>query len=133
VAADREPPHVLIVNDAAAILDLYRDLLEDDGYRVTAWTYPESDPLGVRAVGPDVVVLDLLFGREAAGLGFLQRLKADPTTASIPVLLSSADPALLERAREELAAWDCGAVRKPFEVEEFLAAIRACLAKAPRT
>ena len=130
MAADPDPPHVLVIDDEVSILELYRDLFEDEGYRVTLWTYLERDPAGVRALAPDAIVLDLLIGREDLGLRFLQDLKADPTTAAIPVLVGSADLDLLERARERLAAADCGAVRKPFDIDEFLAAIRACLAEA---
>ena len=130
MAADPDAPHILVIDDEPSILALYRDLLEDEGYRVTLWTVPERDPAGIHALGPDAIVLDLLIGREDLGFRFLERLKSEPATAAIPVLVCSADVDLLERARERLAAGDCGAVRKPFDIDEFLAAIRACLAKA---
>ena len=130
MAADRDPPHVLVIDDDAAILGLYQDLLEDDGYRVTVWSSPHLDPAGVRALTPDAIVLDLLIGRADVGLRFLQRLKTDPATAAIPVLVSSADHTLAEQARDHLAVRDCGTVRKPFDIDEFLTAVRACLVGA---
>jgi len=38
--ADGRQPHVLIINDTQEILDLMRELLEDEGYRVTTSLEP---------------------------------------------------------------------------------------------
>jgi hypothetical protein len=39
---------------------------------------------------------------------------------------------MLERVAEQLATWDCTALGKPFDLEEFLARVRSCLSDAPR-
>jgi hypothetical protein len=46
------------------------------------------------------------------------------------MLVCSADHRLLERLHDQLAAWDCGVLRKPFGLEEFLSAIRACVGQS---
>jgi transcriptional regulator with XRE-family HTH domain len=61
----------------------------------------------------------------------LQRLKGDPATAQIPVLVCSADPRLLEALHAQLVAWDCAVLAKPFDLEAFLTTIQMCLARRP--
>ena len=129
MAAPPDARTVLVVNDADEVLALYLDLLEQEGFRAVA-RYQPLDPGDVLALRPDLVLLDLFLGHEDAGWRFLRALKADPRTAGIPVLVSTANDALARAVGEQLAAWGCGVVLKPFEVEELLAKIRACLGAA---
>ena len=129
--ADTQVRHVLAIDDHQDTLALYRDALEEEGYRVTCDRSPHLEPEAVAALVPDLILLDLVFDRETRGVSFLERLKGDPETQGIPVLICSADHRLLERIREQLAAWDCGVLAKPFGLAELLAEIEACLANEP--
>ena len=120
-------PHVLVIDDDRPILDLYRDLLEDEGYRVTGRAYPDVEPAEAAALRPDAIILDFVFGGENVGLGFLERLKADPATEPIPVVVCTGDRRAAEDARAELDGWGCGVVLKPFDVDELAAKVRACV------
>ena len=133
MAARAEPPLILVIEDDEGIRALYRELLEPEGYRVLPWREPPAGAAAVAALGPDLVVLDLLFGRVPAGWDFLQRLKADPTAAAIPVLVCTADAALVARLGERLSAWSCAVVLKPFDLDRFLAAVQDCLGEAHRS
>jgi CheY-like chemotaxis protein len=121
-------PHVLVIEDDPSTLELYREVLRDEGCRVTAATSPDLDPAAVARRDPDLVLLDLRFQRVDRGVDWLERLKAYPETQPIPVLVCSADHRLLRRLHYQLLAWECGVLPKPFGVEEFLAAIHAGLA-----
>ena len=75
----------------------------------------------VRARTPHLLLLDMHLP-DISGLELLRHLKADPATASIPVIAVSADAT----ARQIDAALDAGAVRyltKPVDVTELLAAL----------
>ena len=82
------PKTVLVVNDDQAILTYLRDALEAEGYRVltaidgAALTAAEQDR-------PDVIVLDLVMPK-MDGLELTYRLRRNPATATIPLILSSA-------------------------------------------
>src|SRR5688572_6804679 len=79
---------VLIVDDDRRMLDLLVDLLEVEGYEVsTALNGAEALELSV-AFDPDVVVSDVVMP-VVGGLEFCRRLKDDPRTAYVPVLLIS--------------------------------------------
>jgi putative two-component system response regulator len=126
--ADGKSPHVLVIEDDAGILELYREVLQDEGCRVTAVTSPDLDPAAVASRNPDLVLLDLRFRYDACGVDWLGRLKASSETRHVPVLVCSADHRLLGRLHDQLLAWECGVLPKPFGLEEFLAAIHAGVA-----
>lgn len=77
---------------------------------------------------PDLIVLDLhlpdLSGREV-----LNRLRSDPRTRGIPVVVASADatPGRVRQLREE-GAFDY--VTKPLDVQRFLAVVDAALTRS---
>ncbi|MBV9359527.1 MAG: response regulator, partial [Chloroflexi bacterium] len=78
---------IAVVNDDTAFLDLMYDLLEDlEGYEVLICR--ESDEVYgfVKREQPDLVILDIVMGREEAGWRVLNLLTLDPATRPIPVL-----------------------------------------------
>ena len=132
MATQADPQLILVVEDDAAVGAVFRELLELAGFRVALLADPPAETAEVVAVGPDLIVLDLLFGRAPAGWEFLQRLKADPTAAVIPVLVCTADAALVARLGERLSAWSCAVVLKPFDVDRFLAVVEECFGAVQR-
>ena len=94
--------HVLAINDDLAILGVYADLLAEEGYRVTTERMPYVDPADVIAIGPDVIVLDLLVRHEERGAGFLAMLKVDSATRDLPVVVCSGDTGRLKEIEEQL-------------------------------
>lgn len=93
-----EPVSVLIIEDDAAIADMYRLCLAADGYSVLiAETGPEGLRLATEVL-PDLIYLDLrLPGLD--GFEVLEHLRASPMTEWIPVIILSnyGDPELRER------------------------------------
>ncbi len=80
---------VLIVDDQDANRLLLRDLLESQGHEVTEAADGEEALQRVSEIAPDVVLLDIgMPGMD--GFEVCRRIKADPATASIPVLLVTA-------------------------------------------
>ena len=74
-----------------------------------------------RAERPDLVLLDMHLP-DMSGLDLLRHLKADPATATVPVIVVSADAT----AQQVDAALDAGAVRyltKPVGVIELLSTV----------
>jgi DNA-binding response OmpR family regulator len=123
-------PHVLVIDDDVSTLELYQAVLEEEGYRLTLLTTPDLAPEAVSTLDPSLILLDLRFRHETDGVGLLERLKGDPATRPIPVLVCSADHQLLDDLYDRLAAWDCGVLPKPFGLAALLAAIRACVGQS---
>src|SRR5689334_15511606 len=79
---------VLIVDDDRKILDLLVELLQLEGYEV-ATAVDGSEALGLAlSFAPDVVLSDVVMP-EVDGLELCRRLKDNPRTAYIPVMLLS--------------------------------------------
>jgi CheY-like chemotaxis protein len=124
------PKHVLVINDTAAILELFTALLEDEGYRVSTDTFTvEMLPMleRVKALSPDAIVLDFVIGDEGKGWQFLQLLHMDRETASIPIVVCSAAAKLVEDLHTHLDTMGVGVVLKPFDIDILLSELRRAL------
>ncbi len=124
--------HVLIVDDLPEFLEVVQTLLDDEGVRVTTATMPPDDLEDVLALAPDAIVLDFLIAGTEIGCAFLERLKSDPRTAPIPVVVCTAAARLVERMADELTAWNCRVLPKPFELEDLLSALAVSLSQRAR-
>jgi CheY-like chemotaxis protein len=121
-------PLIAIVDDDMPFLELMDDLLRDAGFR-TIGCATTSDALAtVARARPDLVILDLWMETRDAGWQLLDRLRRDPGTAAVPVLICSADHEGLSEHAERLSADGYTALAKPFDLEDLLAAVSTLLA-----
>ncbi len=83
---------VLVVDDDPDIVDFLETALEDEGYLVLAAVGAEA--LGVaHETQPDIILLDInMPGMN--GVEVSQRLRANPVTADIPIVVMSAQDRL---------------------------------------
>lgn len=125
------PRHIVVINDELAMLSLYRDLLEEEGYRVSTLTYPVAELNDLRILVPDLIVLDMMFGGEDRGWEFLQRLRLNRETAVMPVIVCTAAVRLVRDVQEYLTEMGIGVIRKPFDLDPFLTEVRSRLGEAP--
>lgn len=79
---------VLFVEDDASVAQMYRLKLELDGYNVEVAADGLSALEKARALHPDIIFLDLRLPK-MDGLAVLEALRADTSTASIPVVILS--------------------------------------------
>src|SRR5215510_2318372 len=119
---------VLIVEDERDIRDLILLHLQRDGYQVTTAGSGEDALLQVKQSPPDLVLLDLMLPG-MSGLEVCRRLRQEPTTASLPILMLTAKADEVDRVVGlELGADDY--VVKPFSPKELLARVRAVLRRS---
>jgi CheY-like chemotaxis protein len=123
--------HVLVVDDDESLIDLYRDVLGDEGYRITALTDAPGDPAIVRALAPDVLLLDLRLGNGLDGPSLLDRLATDPATAAIPVVLCTGDVREVEALRRRDGGLAAAVVFKPFDLDHLLAVVATAAQPEP--
>ncbi|HSR29642.1 MAG TPA: response regulator [Anaerolineae bacterium] len=120
-----DAPTILIADDRPDSVKLVRDLLLMEGYQiVTAYNGQEALDSIHRHL-PDLVLLDLSMP-VMNGYEVCQRLKSNPLTADIPVLMLTAWAETEHRVRGlELGAEDY--LAKPFDQRELLARIQTRL------
>jgi len=122
------PADVLIVEDEPDIRNLIVHHLTRDGFRCRTAGSGAEALARVRAVAPDLVVLDLMLP-EMTGLEVCRRLRADPTTAGVPIIMLTAKTDEVDRiVGLEMGADDY--VAKPFSPKELVARVRAVLRRA---
>ena len=118
-----ESKHVFVINDTVAILELFRSLLEDEGYRVTTdgFSVELVEMLGrVKDVNPDLVVLDFVILDEGKGWQFLQLMKMDREARDIPVIVCTAAAKMVEELQVHLDSMGVIVVLKPFDIDHLL-------------
>ncbi len=91
-------PHILVVDDSDEVRLLAARILEREGYQVTVADSGASALTVVQTAVPDLVVSDIMMP-EVDGYQLLERLRADPRLAPVPVIFLSAlgDATSLER------------------------------------
>ena len=116
---------VLVVDDERDILELVKYNLDKEGYHVTVVATGEDALAATRTKMPDIVILDLMLPG-VDGLEVCRRLKGDPKTRNIPIVMLTAkgDEADVVTGLE-LGASDY--VTKPFSPRVLTARIRAVL------
>ena len=108
-------PRILVIDDDPSISELVSINLEMAGYDVS----PAEDGIKGQALAvqiqPDLIMLDLMLPK-VDGFTVCQRLRRDPRTADIPVLMLTA----LGQIQDKIDGFNAGAddyLTKPFDVE----------------
>lgn len=116
---DKKNPTIMVADDDPAILDALTLLLEDEGYNVVPTVDIETVPR-IQESKPDVLLLDIWMSGINGG-EICKILKKEIETASIPVIMISAN-----RDTEEIAR-EAGAddfLLKPFDIDDLLSKIK---------
>ena len=116
------PPHVLVIDDDAAIRELIRDYLGQNDFRVSSAPSGAQLLSACRAQVVDLVLLDLRLPGED-GMQLLRALRAE---SQLPVIILTGRSEEADRVMGlELGADDY--LTKPFSPRELLARIRTVL------
>jgi CheY-like chemotaxis protein len=119
---------ILVVEDNEANQLLASAVLEREGYSVDLAGSSEEALERLNAGAPDLILMDVqLPGQD--GLELTRQLKADPTTAAIPIVALTALAMAGDRERT-LAAGCLGYISKPIDTRTFADEVRKYL---PRT
>jgi PAS domain S-box-containing protein len=114
-----ERGRVLIVDDDRRILELLVELLELEGYEISSASDGAEALELAQSFDPDVVVSDVVMP-VVGGLELCRRLKEDPRTAYVPVLLISGIRKSNDAGIEGLYAGADDYLDLPFRNEELL-------------
>ena len=116
---------ILFVDDDRATRDGYASYLDSHGYDVTTTGSGEQALRFALADTPAVIVLDLGL-KDMDGWEVARRLRADPTTAAVPIVAFTGASLPHERISAMRAGCD-RVVTKPCTPSELLEQIAKCL------
>lgn len=77
---------ILLIEDDPLMIRMYQRKLLKDKYEVQSAVDGEEGLLKIRSFKPDLVLLDVMMPK-LNGLQVLERMKADPAIAHIPVII----------------------------------------------
>src|SRR5215831_14324309 len=109
------------------MLELFRELLEAEGYEVALNSYAILDMDEIERIAPDVILLDYIFGGEKLGWQMLQKLKMRRTTASIPMIVCTAATREVREIEGYLQTQGIALVPKPFDIDTLLDAVKRAI------
>ena len=119
------PKTLLVADDSLTIRKVIGMVLALEDFRITAVDNGIDAIARAREMRPDLVIADVLMpGR--SGYEVCETLKADPATASTPVLLLAGNFEPFDEARARAARADAH-ITKPFESQAFLDRVRNLL------
>src|SRR4030042_6643572 len=119
---------ILIVDDDATMVNLLSTILEIDGFQAnSALSGKEAFEVLIEDL-PDLVLLDIMMP-EMDGFEVLARLRADPATKKLPIIMLTART----DDKDIFEGWKRGAddyVTKPFDPRQLVDTIRTVLSKS---
>jgi len=119
-----EPKKILVIDDEGDLLKLARARLEASGYKILTLESGSGALELTKRERPDLILLDIVMPGEN-GCDICRKLKADPVTRGIPVIVFTAyypEEEYVKTNSEEMGADDY--ILKPFEAQTLLAKIR---------
>jgi CheY-like chemotaxis protein len=120
---------VLVVDDDDVIRQLIRVNLELEGFEVHTAHDGEDALAKARDLQPDVITLDIMMPR-LDGWDAAEKLRADPETANIKVVLLSARAQEADLRRGSRIGVDAY-LTKPFDPDELIETVRRLAAGEP--
>lgn len=122
------PNSILIVEDEQAIRQMLDFTLTGDDYECSCVSDAAEAQTSIAEKVPDLILLDWMLPG-ISGIDFARRLKRDPNTSKIPIIMLTAR----SEEAEKVKGLDVGAddyITKPFSNNEMLARIRAVLRRS---
>ncbi len=124
----RKRKRVLVVNDTQEILELFGAILDEMGHETVLMSYAPRELDRIRAVEPDLIILDFIMGeREPLGWQLLQKLKMDRRTDSIPIVVCTGAVRVANEVQGYLTEQGVTVVLKPFNVDQLEDAVKSAL------
>ena len=124
------PERILIVDDDLETLKLVGTMLEQEGYEISA---ANSGAQGLEKASeeqPNLIILDIMMP-EMDGYEVTRRLRSDPQTTHIPIMMLTAKG----RVHEKVAGFEAGAddfLTKPVHPDELTSRVKVLLSRSAK-
>ncbi len=127
---NQEKQKVLVIDDEENIIEFIRLGLRYEGFHVESASDGEQGVTAAQRINPDLVILDVMMPG-IDGLEVCRRLRDNPTTHDVPILMLTAK----DEVKDRIIGLKTGAddyLTKPFDFDELLERIRAILRRQNR-
>ncbi len=127
MAFNHQNYRILVIDDEEALCDILKYNLEKEGYQVDC-SYSAVEALERDLTQYSLFIVDIMM-EQLSGYDFVQRLRSNMATESLPVIMCSA----LGGEDDKVTGLNIGAddyISKPFKIAEVTARVRAVLRRA---
>lgn len=122
---------VLIIDDDELVRETIRLALKHEGIDASSVEAPVMGDVVARQTKPDLILLDL-YMPEMNGLDLLRKLKADPQTKGIPVVVFTGSSETID-VMSAIQSGACEYIAKPIDGRRLMEKIRQALKLPART
>jgi DNA-binding response OmpR family regulator len=119
---DKEPKHILCIEDEPEMIDLIRLILGRRGFDVIGAAGGKEGLEKALQKPPDLILLDLMMP-DMDGWEVYQQIKADDKTKNIPVIVVTAKAQSIDKVLGLHIAKVDDYIAKPFSPQELLASV----------
>jgi DNA-binding response OmpR family regulator len=118
---------IMVIDQTEEILELFNQILDAEGYRVSLHYLNERSLQEVKEIKPDLIICDHSFDDEQLAWQFLQKVRVDKQTQKIPVIVCSTNQTIWQDYEGRLFNMGIRVLSKPFQIDELLALVRELL------
>jgi DNA-binding response OmpR family regulator len=118
---------IMVIDQTEEILELFNQILDAEGYRVSLHYLNERSLQEVKEIKPDLIICDHSFEDEQLAWQFLQKVRVDKQTQKIPVIVCSTNQTIWQDYEGRLFNMGIRVLSKPFQIDELLALVRELL------
>jgi CheY-like chemotaxis protein len=108
--------HVLVLSDAQDIHSLIRELLVDEGHRVTSGSYLTGDIGAVTSQAPDVILIDCNRMDLDESVDFLRTIRSYAHLRDIPIVACTSAVRVIDNYLSQIEELNLQIVKKPFDI-----------------
>jgi two-component system response regulator VicR len=120
-------PRILVIDDNQELLDLYQLILEPEGFEVHISLFPFENLVDIERLKFNLIILDYHLNGQDNGDSFLYRLKSYQPTASLPVIIATADERAIRKQETALREQGGHLLLKPFDINDLLQTLHQAL------
>ena len=125
----RRVVRILVVDDDAAVAELFGKMLRAEGFDVRTLNVPEDGLRQAHDYHPDVILIDLRMPR-VNGLALLRQLRAVDEFAATPAAIVTGAHLVDEDEKELVAALGADLIYKPVWSDDLVALVRRLVGQA---
>jgi CheY-like chemotaxis protein len=118
------PKHIMFFNDSKEMLLLVEGVLHNEGYEVFLEALGSEEVEHIKALKPDLVILDSSTDQEEYGWNIISQLRMIPETAAIPVILCIMPIRRTNEIKAHLSTKRVVLLNKPYAINDLLLTIK---------
>ena len=123
-----DPAKILIVDDDMVLREMYEARIKEEGYSILSASDGEEALEKATREKPDLIILDIMMPK-VNGIDVMKKLRLDPETAGIPIILLTALVREIDKIKELMRDYDYYLVKSEIMPGEVMNKIKEALSK----